>query len=644
MYFKQLFAPLVGPNVADIWSAAKIRFAQWCGESFYFTSIVRGNMKTRKNRTIPSLFIMLTLTLMVAAFWVSPAAMAAEKKMVKDPTTGKMVSAPEYGGTITYGWGGRVGEITDPFFNGLEAGWLINGVNERLGYGNWALDRDTFDLRDELIPMFAYTGNLAESWETPDPLTYVFHIRQGIRYALNPDSEASGLVNGREFTADDVVFTYQRNLGLGDFTERTERLGTAHKLPWASVDARDKYTVVMKMTKPVVGGLHTILESVQDWILPPEVIERYGDYKDWQNVVGTGPWMLTDYVEGASKSFIKNPAYWGFDEKYPENRLPYADEMRAPLMPEEATRISALRTGKVDIVGNVGVVSIASLDVVRSIRKTNPKIVVSQYFLRALQSFALNIRNAPFDDIRVRHALQMALDLETINETYYDGFASWVPMGLNRVPEYHSPFEEWPAELKQYYTYDPQGAEKLLDEAGYPRGADGVRLKTTLQHRDVIDLGYVEIAASYWADIGVEVTIDIIDTAALIANRTDASYEMITGDLGFLLDPAIAVGFYRPNQHVYALTGGVKTPELTAAFDAFFAATTVEEQKKASIEFDMAIVKQHNQIWGPLAPQLQASQPWLAGFNGEAGLGSISGHTLMARLWIDQDLKREMGF
>ena len=115
------------------------------------------------------------------------------------------------------------------------------------------------------------------------------------------------------------------------------------------------------MTDPVVGGLHTILESVQDYILPAEVIERYGDYKDWRNVVGTGPWMLTDYVEGASKSYIKNPDYYGFDEKYPENRLPYADEMRAPLMPEEATRISALRTGKLDIVGNVGTVSIASV-------------------------------------------------------------------------------------------------------------------------------------------------------------------------------------------------------------------------------------------------------------------------------------------
>ena len=65
------------------------------------------------------------------------------------------------------------------------------------------------------------TGNLAESWETPDPLTYVFHIRQGVHYALDPDSEASRLVNGRELTADDVVYTYQRNTAQGDFTERS---------------------------------------------------------------------------------------------------------------------------------------------------------------------------------------------------------------------------------------------------------------------------------------------------------------------------------------------------------------------------------------------------------------------------------------
>ena len=77
----------------------------------------------------------------------------------------------------------------------------------------------------------------------------------------------------------------------------------------------------MRSVAIINEGLHQIL--------PREVIEQYGDYTDWKNVVGTGPVMLTDYVEGASKTWTKNPDYWGFDEKYPENRLPYVDQIRA---------------------------------------------------------------------------------------------------------------------------------------------------------------------------------------------------------------------------------------------------------------------------------------------------------------------------
>ena len=479
MYLKKLFAPVLGLIVADIVSAvqklvlanlsprkrgAGIRFAQWCGESFYFTSIVRGNMKTRKNRKIQSIFF--TFILAVIAIWVSPAAVAADKKMVTDPSTGKVVTAPEYGGTLTYAWGGRVSDNVDPFAVGYAAGWLIDGVNERLAIGDWALNREEFEFKTGYVPLFAFTGNLAESWEMPDDKTFVFKIRQGVHYALNPDSDASRLVNGRELTADDVVYTFQRNTALGDFTESPLKPNVAFNLPWESIEATDKYTVVMKLTKPTLGALRTIFDDNQQWILPPEVIEQYGDYADWKNVVGTGPFILTDYVEGVSKTFTKNPDYWGYDEKYTENRLPYIDQLRAILMAEEATRISALRTGKVDIIQHAGVVDIGTVDVVRSLQKTNPEIEVHSYYQRAFQVFGLNIRNAPFDDVRVRHALQMALDLETINVTYYAGYARWEDPRWNGTKGYYTPFEEWPEELKQYYRYDPEGAEKLLDEAG----------------------------------------------------------------------------------------------------------------------------------------------------------------------------------
>ena len=495
------------------------------------------------------------------------------------------------------------------------------------------------------VPLFAYTGNLAESWETPDDTTYVFNIRKGVHYALNLDSEASRLVNGRELTAKDVEHSFHRLLALGSgFTEPSPRPATLISIPFESITATDKWTVVMKLTEPSVGALRTIIAAAELWILPADVIEKYGDYSDWKNVVGTGPFMLTDYVEGVSKTFTKNPEYWGYDEKYPENRLPYIDQLRALLMADEATRISALRTGKVDIIQHAGVVDIQSVDVGRSLQKTNPEIEVHSHFERSFQSITMNIRKPPFDDIRVRHALQMALDLETINDTYYGGLAKWEPIGLLGVKGYYTPWEEWPEELKQYYRYDPQGAEKLLDEAGYPRGADGIRFQTTLELRPG-DLGYFEIAAGYFADIGVDVSISNVDAATWIASRGEHNYEMSLGDMAFPGSPVWAIGIYRENNVWFReWVGGVETPELTAAYDAFHAATTVEGQRKAIRKYDMEVVKQHNQIWGPMAPEFQANQPWVEGYTGEFTMGDMLHHPILARLWIDQDLKREMGF
>ena len=568
---------------------------------------------------------------------------------VTDPTTGKAVTAPQYGGTMTYAWGGRVSDNVDPFVVGFEAGWLIDGVNEKLAIGDWALDREEFDWTDSYVPTRFLTGNLAESWEMPDDKTFVFNIRQGVHYALNPDSEASRLVNGRELTADDVVYTYQRSNAQGDFTEPPLKPGATFNLPWESIEATGKYTVVMKLTKLSLDALQPILAEAQNWILPRDVIEQYGNYEDWKNVVGTGPFILTDYVEGVSKTFTKNPDYWGYDEKYPENRLPYIDQLSAVLMAEEATRISAVRTGKVDIIQHAGVADIGNLDVVRSLQKTNPEIEVYSYYQRAFQVFSLNIRNAPFDDVRVRHALQMALDLETINITYFGGFADWENPRWNGVKGYYTPFEEWPEELKGYYTYDPEGAEALLDAAGYKRGADGVRFKVDYHHRDVIDLGYTEIAAGYWAEIGVDVTTNIIDTGTWVANRRDTNYEMSTGDMAHT-SPDWSMNVHRdgnlfPREWLACSDPcAIDTSVLDAASDAFYAATTLEEQFEAGKAYDMDVIKQHNQIWGPLAPQFQANHPWVIGFNGEYSLGDLQHHVILARLWIDQELKKAMGY
>ena len=260
------------------------------------------------------------------------------------------------------------------------------------------------------------TGALAESWEMLDPLTYVFHIREGIRW------HDKAPMNGREFVAQDVVYNFHRYTGSGSgFTEPSAVAGNVASIPFESIRAPDDSKVVFKLTQPKVDLPDTLLVDWYAWILPPEVIEQHGDLTDCDNMVGTGPYMLTEWVKGSSLTYSKNPDYWDFDEKYPDNRLPYIDQINRLIMPDKATSRAALRSGKVDYIGQPGVNQFQAAEV-ESFQRTNPEIVFSPWAFRSETSVAFNVRHpSPFQDIRVRKAMQMAIDLETINNTYFGG-------------------------------------------------------------------------------------------------------------------------------------------------------------------------------------------------------------------------------
>ena len=556
------------------------------------------------------------------------------KNYVTDPTTGKAVSAPQYGGTLTTVTPGIGGALGDPYFSW--AGAVISGVVQKLGIGNWGIDRDEWDFKSGLIPVSAITGRLAESWEQPDDKTFVFNIRKGVRW----DNKAP--MNGRELVAKDVVFNFHRMMGLGSgFTEPTPFGGAAglNAIPWESITATDGSTVVMKLKEPYLGALKLILIDSFAWILPPEVIEKYGDMKDWRNVVGTGPFMLTDHVEGSSLTFTKNPDYWGYDEKYPQNRLPYVDELRVLVIPEKATRMAAIRSGKIDYSPWH-----TSMDQVDSLHRTNPEIVLHPFTFRSNDAYASNMRVPPFNDIRVRKAMQMALDLESAAATYWKGYADATPHGLIGVKGYYIPFEEWPEEVKKGYMYDPEGAEKLLDEAGYTRGADGIRFKTVLSLNIAsASVDYAEIAASNWAEIGVDVEIDPLTATEYNERLFSRTYEgMVSAIAGALHDPLMLVGYYRSDAQ-YNWPGS-QWPELDGMVDAALAATSFEEQQRLVREAGMYAIEKHWQGWGPKPPIWYLAQPWLIGYNGEnLGLGGNEGYVTQARLWIDSELKAAMG-
>ena len=300
--------------------------------------------------------------LWAAAAEEEPAA-AMEKEMVMDPSTGEMVTAPEYGGTLTFA--NKLATVyIDSFYGGF-AGSTQSGFTEKLGIAMWEIDRDVFNLQSGYVPLSVIRGSLAESWELPDPNTYIFQLRKGVHW------HDKAPMNGRELTADDVVFNWHRMMGMGEFAEAggSPHQGQITAIPFESITATDRYTVVFKTTEPQQDTLRNLVIHHAAWVYPPEVIREHGNIQDWRHSVGTGPYMLTDVVEGVSMTFTRNPDYWGFDEKYPDNRLPYIDELTGLVMTEEATIVAGLRSGSIDYIGLPEAVAISAEAEARTLRR-----------------------------------------------------------------------------------------------------------------------------------------------------------------------------------------------------------------------------------------------------------------------------------
>ena len=655
MYLKKFLARFVGLTVANVVSAAKTRFApcrvnrsqnpqfrevlMYCIMKKFVASIARlnpaGSLSAAKMQPL-----LLTFTLMVAALWVSPAAVAAEKETVFDPATGQTWTAPEYGGTLTFGTK-RYPKSVDVWYAGGWAPHLISGVNEKLAFADWGLSREkTADFYVVVTPAMT-TGCLAESWSQPDPTTFIWHIRQGVFW----DNKAP--VNGRQFDAYDVEWNYHRYLGLGDFSEdgiSPEVEDITNGLSIESVTATDKWTVEVKLARPDADVLGKMLHTYT-FMYAPEVVEKYGDAQDWRNAVGTGPYRLTDHVQDSSATWEKNPDYWKNDEKFPENRLPYTDKLVSLAMPESTTRLSAMRTGKIDMLTEAGDAYILNPDYVDALRRTNPEIDVWTIYVGVGDIYGFNQSSELMQDVNVRKALQMSVDIETINTSFYKGYGDTAPYGLisQASKGWNWPYEDWPEEVKAGYRYDPEGAEALLDTAGYPRGADGYRFKVKLGSSERVETTYGEILMSYFEAIGVESEIEVITEAeGGVAARGPTMKWDLHNMLGYSM--------FAPSKDIYCVsncadghwpkTQDQRMHDIVAAMKV---AATMEEWMSLHREADEKTVREHYAIIKPKSPKFYVSQPWVEGYFGESGMQRASRNTFMARLWIDSAMKKEMG-
>ncbi len=550
---------------------------------------------------------------------------------VTDPSNGKVIVAPQYGGSITEA------KIVDaPHADtwwGPSSREPVTLVLEKLGIADWGIDRDEWDFKSYNNPTSVLRGLLAESYEiSPDGLTITFHIRKGVHWHDKPP------MNGRELVADDIVFSFHRMTGTGSgFTEPSPHATVISNLPIESIEATDKYTVVFKLTKLHLDALWDIYSSSNfGFIYPPEVIQEHGDAQDWRNLVGTGPYELTDWVKDSSQTFTKNPNYWGYDEKFPENRLPYLDEIKFLIIPDSSTQLAALRTGK-----NARMTGV-TLDQAKALQRTNPELLWS-INVDLPWTHSMDVRKPPFDDIRVRTAMQLALDNETINNTFLGGMGDTTPYGFMGParPGYYTPFEEWPQEIKDNYAYDPERAKQLLAEAGYPNGFK-TKLETATTNLYYMNLDYTQLAVDYWAQIGVDVEIDIIEWTVLLDRIKTHTYEgMVQGLRGLSWPPLFAIRLNHSSNHAWNYPG-VQDPVYDAMVEAAENAGSAEELMELVKEADTYFIEQQWVTWGPMRPGFIFWQPWMVGYNGEILIGGGRFSLYLSRVWLDADLREEM--
>ena len=518
------------------------------------------------------------------------------KKYVTDPTTGKVIPAPEYGGTIVRLQTNEPPH-TDTYFTHHAAN-ATDGVTESLAHADWGIDRSVFDHLKRPTPLWVMKGQLSTGWVQNDPLTYTINIRDDVYW------HNKAPMNGRKMTAQDIEWNFQRYLHLGEFAEGQEGpCCTFKSVKWESVTATDDNTVVFKLQEPNIDTLTILFTSYSPHILPREVVEEYGDIQDWRNLVGTGPFMLTDWVDGSSMTWEKNPDYWGTDEKFPENQLPYADATRVLVMKDEATRIAAMRTAKGDYMGWLANSAISTTEQAEALLKTNPDITLIPYAYRSTTSTAFNVDKAPFDDINVRRAMQMALDLDTINTIYFKGWATVEPMGQvgTGAIEYVTPFADWPEDTKQYYMYNPEGAIALLDEAGFTPDENGVRIKGSSVFHATSDLALADIFADYWRDIGVDIEIvkgpDNTTVGTWIREHTYPHDMVGSAIMGYDRSPITVLRSFIHSEGGYNYTG-VRNPEFDAMIEAAEAAPNYEERQRIIKELDLELSRQHLYVWG----------------------------------------------
>jgi ABC-type transport system substrate-binding protein len=464
----------------------------------------------------------------------------------------------------------------------------ITTLDPAIGYDwvNWSMIKSLFSRLMDYEPGTAkLIPSLAESFEvSPDGLTYTFKLRPGVKFS-----------NGRTVVASDVKYSIERAVnpktqgpGAGFFGAiagfDAVSGGTSETL--SGIETPDDQTVIFKLSRPDATFLHVLAINFAS-VVPKEAVEAAnGDFG--KQPVGSGTFILKDWTIGQKLVFDRNPDYFNKD-------MPYIDKVTVEVGQEPLVALLRLQKGEVDIAGD-GIPPAKFLEIKNSPEGAQMIVDGEQLHTGYL---TLNTKIKPLDDVKVRQAINMAVNKERITRIL-NGRATPANQPLPPLmPGYDKSFTG--------YAYDVEKAKALLAEAGYPDGFETVLFSTNTDPQPRIAQAIQQDLAA----IGVKAEVRALAQGNVIAaGGTEGEAPMVwSGGMAWIADFPDPSNFYGP---ILGCAGAVQGGWNWSWY-------CNEALDKRAIEADSmsdpAKVAERQAAWGKIFTDIMADAPWVPVIN-----------------------------
>jgi ABC-type transport system substrate-binding protein len=326
--------------------------------------------------------------------------------------------------------------------------------------------------------------DLARSWDTPDPLTYVFHLRSGVKFH-----------NGQALTSADVKFTFDSVLTGAVKSPKRSSFKMVD-----SIEAPDDSTIIFHLHEPYASFLWSLTRPAIG------IVPRGSGADVAQKPIGSGPFRFVSMTTDEEINLARNADYFG--------GAPHFENLRIRIVPDMTTRALELRKGSAD-----ATVNSLTPDMAATLGKERG-LVADQQPGTPLAYIAFNFTDPALAKREVRHALAYATDRKTVIQ--------YLLRGQARPAASLLPPSSWAYDANTpQYDFDPGRAEQLLDAAGYPRGADGVRLHLALKTSTDESVRLMsEALADQWKRVGVALELRPLEFATFYTDITRGSFQM----------------------------------------------------------------------------------------------------------------------